>query len=75
MRWESLRWLDPTYQTTKRVKFSDELRISGLAQPTKHTLSVMRSHNLSTDEFIDAILDELRSRGFDSAGNKNVHSR
>jgi hypothetical protein len=36
----SANWPDPTYQTTKGVEFLDELGISELDQPTKHTPSL-----------------------------------
>jgi hypothetical protein len=47
MRWEYLSWTDPTYQTTKEVKFLDELGISELAQPTKHTLNIVAMNGIS----------------------------
>jgi hypothetical protein len=36
----SANWPDPTYQTKKGVEFLDELGISELDQPTKHTPSL-----------------------------------
>jgi hypothetical protein len=40
VRWALPRWTEPGYQTLKSEKRWDEVKISELDQPTKHTRSV-----------------------------------